>query len=216
LKIEAGKMLKKISGSRTLFVQRSLIHVVVLLLALVVCLSACTGKSASSKFYVLSPLPQPKLSAAEGITIGVLPVAMPDYLDRPQIVTRVSESEIRIDEFSRWAEPLKNSFYRALVENLSTLLDTAKIIKTTESTGVPVVLLVGLEVVQFDGTLGGDVVLIVKWGLFAEKGKKLLLAKRSSFKEPTGAATYEALVEAQSKAVAALSREIAEGIRTRK
>jgi hypothetical protein len=42
------------------------------------------------------------------------------------------------------------------------------------------------------------------------------MAKRSSFKEPTGAATYEALVAAQSRAVAAFSREIAEGIRTRK
>jgi len=69
---------------------------------------------------------------------------------------------------------------------------------------------------QFDGTLGGDVVLVVKWGLFGEGGKQLLLAKRSSFKEPTGAATYEAFVAAQSRAVAALSREIAEGIGSRK
>ena len=104
-------------------------------MALVVCLSACAGKSASSKFYVLSPLPQSKLSAAEGTTIGVFPVAMPDYLDRPQIVTRVSENEIKLDEFSRWAEPLKENFYSVLVENLSTLLNTAKIIKTAQNCG---------------------------------------------------------------------------------
>jgi uncharacterized protein len=191
-------------------------HVVILLLVLAVCLSACAGKSASSKFYVLSPLPQPALSAGEGTTIGVFPVAMPEYLDRPQIVTRVSENEIKIDEFSRWAEPLKESFTRALVQNLSSLLNTAKVIKTTGSTGFPMELQVGVEVVQFDGTLGGDVVLIVKWGLFEAEGKKLLLAKKSSFKESTGTATYEALVAAESRAVAALSREIAEAIRTRK
>ena len=187
-----------------------------LLLALAVCLSACAGKSASSKFYVLSSLPQSKLSAAEGTTIGVFPVAMPDYLDRPQIVTRVSENEIKIDEFSRWAEPLKENFYTVLVENLSTLLNSEKVIKTAQNLGVPLTLQVGVEVVQFDGTLGGDVVLNVKWGLFEAEGKKLLLAKRSSFKEPTGAATYEAFVAAQSRAVAALSREIAEAIRSRK
>jgi uncharacterized lipoprotein YmbA len=141
---------------------------------------------------------------------------MPDYLDRPQIVTRVSENELKLDEFSRWAEPLKESFTRALVQNLSSLLNTAKIIKTADSTGFPMALQVGVEVVQFDGTLGGEVVLIVKWGLFEADGKKLIVAKRSSFKEPTGAATYEALVAAQSRAVAALSREIAEAIRTRK
>jgi len=196
--------------------QRSLIHLVVLLVLSVVCLSACAGKSASSTFYVLSSLPQPTLNAAEGTTIGVFPVAMPEYLDRPQIVTRVSENEIRLDEFSRWAEPLKESFTRALVQNLSSLLNTAKIIKTTGGTGIPVALQVGAEVVQFDGILGGDVILIVKWGLFEAEDKKLISAKRSYFKEPTGAATYEAFVAAQSRAVAALSREIAEAIKARR
>ena len=195
---------------------RSSVHVVIVLLALAVCLAACAGKSASSKFYVLSPLPQSKLSGAEGITIGVLPVAMPDYLDRPQIVTRVSENEIQFDEFSRWAEPIKENFYTVLVENLSTLLNSEKIIKTVESLSVKVAFQVGVDVVQFDGALGGDVVLIARWGVFEAEGKKLLLAKRSLFKEPTGAATYEALVAAQSRAVAALSREIAEAIKARK
>jgi len=196
--------------------QRSLAHAVVLLGALMLFLYSCAGKSASSKFYVLSPLPQSALSPAEGITLGVFPVAMPDYLDRPQIVTRVSENELKIDEFSRWAEPLKENFYTVLVDNLSTLLNSVKVIKTAQNLGVPLALQVGVEVVQFDGVLGGDVVLIVKWGLFGEEGRKLLLAKRSSFREPTGAATYEALVAAESKAVAALSREIAEAIRARK
>ena len=192
------------------------IQIVVALLALAICLLACGGKSATSQFYVLSPLPQPGLSAGEGMTIGVFPVSMPDYLDRPQIVTRVSDNEIKLDEFSRWAEPLKDSFTRALVQNLSTLLDTAKVVRTTRSAGVPMALQVGVEVVQFDGTLGGEVVLIVQWGVFEADGKKLLMGKRSSFKEPTGAATYEALVAAESRAVAALSREIAEAIKTRK
>jgi hypothetical protein len=196
--------------------QRSLIRVVVLFLVLVICLCACAGKSSSSKFYVLSSLPQSALSAAEGTAVGVLPVAIPEYLDRPQMVTRVSENEIRMDEFSRWAEPLKESVTRALVENLSSLLNNAKVIKTTGTPGIATGVQVGVEVMQFDGSLGGEVVLLAKWGLFEEGGKKLLLGKRSSFREPTGAATYEALVAAESKAVAALSREIAEAIRTRK
>jgi uncharacterized lipoprotein YmbA len=192
------------------------VRVLVLLLALALCLCACAGKSASSKFYVLSPLPQSKVNAEEGAAIGVFPVAMPDYLDRPQIVTRVSGNEIKLDEFSRWAEPLKENFYTVLVENLATLLDSGRIIKTSQNLGVPVTLQVGVEVLQFDGALGGDVEMSVKWGLFEAEGKKLLLIKRSLFKEPTGAAPYEALVAAQSRVVASLSREIAEAIRTRK
>jgi len=56
----------------------------------------------------------------------------------------------------------------------------------------------------------------VRWGLFESEGKKLLLVKRSLFKDPTSTATYEAFVAAGSRAVAALSREIAEAIRSRK
>jgi uncharacterized lipoprotein YmbA len=190
--------------------------VVIALLALVVYLSACAGKSASSKFYVLSPLPLSTLSGAEGASIGVLPVKMPDYLDQPQVVTRVSDNELKLDEFNRWAEPLTENFCRVLVENLSTLLTSAKIVESAQSPRLPKTLEVAVDVVQFDGTLGGDVVLTVKWGLFGEGGKKLLLAKRASFKEPTGAATYEALVAAHSKAVAALSRDIADAIKTTK
>jgi uncharacterized lipoprotein YmbA len=194
--------------------QRFSLHVVVLLLVSMVCLSTCAGKSSSSKYYVLSPLPLTKLSGAEEATIGVLPLDLPDYLDRPQVVTRVSENELKLDEFNRWAEPLKDNFYRVLVENLSTLLTSAKVIETVQRAKLSVNLYVGVDVAQFDGTLGGDVVLSVKWGLITSEGGKLVVAKRSSFKEPTGAATYEALVAAHSRAVAALSREIAEAIRS--
>jgi hypothetical protein len=196
--------------------QQSSVRMVVLLLALIIGLCACAGKSASSKFYVLSPLPQSKPGGAEGMAIGVYPISMPDYLDRPQIVTRVNDNEIALDEFNRWAEPLKENLYTVLADNLSTLLNSEKVIKTAQRLRVPTALQVGVEVLQFDGALGGDVVLNVKWGLLEEEGKKLLLVKRSFFKEPTGAATYEALVAAQSRAVAALSREIAEAVKAKK
>jgi len=187
----------------------------VLLCVLAVCLYSCAGKSASPKFYVLSALPQSKVSGAEGTAIGVFPAAMPEYLDRPQIVTRVSPNEIRIEEFNRWAEPLKTNFHSVLTENLSVLLGTARVIKMPQIEIIPDCQVL-VEVVQFDGNLGGDVVLIAKWRLLDGAGKKVLVAKKSSFSEPTGAATYEALVAAQSRAAAALSREIAETIRTRK
>jgi len=133
--------------------RRFSIHVVVVRLVLAVCLSACAGKSASSKYYVLSPLPQSKLSGADGTAIGVFPVSMPDYLDRPQIVTRVSENEIKLDEFSRWAEPLKESFYTVLVDNLSTLLSNEKIIKTSHNLGTPLTLHVFVQGAHGRGNL---------------------------------------------------------------
>jgi uncharacterized lipoprotein YmbA len=158
---------------------RKLIHVAVLLLALGLSLSGCAGKTASSKFFVLSPLPQPELNWAEGRVIGVFPVGFPDYLDGPQIATRISENEIKYDEFSRWAEPLSENFYTVLVENLSSLLNSEKIIKTSRNPGIPVAMRVRVEVVRFDGVLGGDAVLSVKWIIIDAESNK---AKRSHFR----------------------------------
>lgn len=215
-RVGSARLSERASGEPAPCLHKAPVHVGFLVLAMVLLFAACAGKSAPSKFYVLNSIPQSSLNAPESGTIGVFPVTMPDYLDRPQVVTRVSENELNLDEFSRWAEPLKDSFTRALVQDLSTLLDTAKVIRTTENPGIPVALQVGVEVLQFDGTLGGDVVLVVKWGLFGEEGKKLLLGKRSTFKEATGGATYDAYVAAESRAVSALSREIAEAIKARK
>jgi len=189
----------------------------VLGVAVVLALSACIGKSASSKFYVLSPLTGRDPVGYSGSTIGVLPVIMPDYLDRPQIVTRVSENRVNLDEYNRWAESLKENFTNVLVENLSRLLNLSpeKVVLTSRYPGVPVALQVGVEVVQFDGVLGGDVTLDVKWGLFKPGDKELIAGRKSLYKEPTGAATHEALVAAESRAVEALSRDIAKTIKDR-
>jgi uncharacterized lipoprotein YmbA len=76
-----------------------------------------------------------------------------------------------------------------------------------------VALQVVVEVALFDRVLGRDVVLDVKWGLFEAEDNKLLLVRRFLFKEPTGAATYEAVVAAESRAGVTLSQEIAETIK---
>lgn len=185
------------------------VHAAVLLLAIAISLSACAGTSASSRFYVLSPLPQQKMHGTEKSIVGVLPITWPDYLDRPQIVTRIGEHEITFHEFHRWAEPLRENFYTVLVENLSALLDSVKVVKSDHDLGFQAAFQMGVEVLTFDGDLGGEVTLIAKWDLFQEEDKKLLLSKRSRIKEPTGGSGYDAFVAAQSRAVAALSREIA-------
>lgn len=190
---------------------------IVLFFIYVVCLPACVGKTSFSKFYVLSPISRPApLNAKENnIIIKVSPVVMPDYLDRPQIVTRINENEVEFNEFNRWAEPLKDNFYRVLIENLSTLLKPENIVGAVYSSGVLPTLTVNVEVVRFDGAPGKDVILIAKWQLLDGKNKKLIVAKRSYFKKHVGASTYKALVASLSEAVADLSYEIFQTVKTR-
>jgi uncharacterized lipoprotein YmbA len=174
--------------------------------------------SAPTRFYVLSPLASSKAESQalkdEGcIAIGIGPVELPAYLDRPQIVTRVSENELNLAEFDKWAEPLKENFSRVLVENLSTLLcaDTISIFPWKGST--PIDYQVEVTVIRMDGNVGGNASLVARWAIFREKDRKMLLTRQSSFSRLLSSQGYKALVSAQSLAIADLSREIAEAIK---
>ena len=188
---------------------------VLLLVAAAALLGGC-GSTAPSRFYALSPVGAAEGRAVQGSgvpSVGVSHVKMPDYLDRPQIATRVGPNEIRFDEFNRWAEPLKENFSRVLAENLSVLLGTDKVHVFSGPGTLPVDCQVWAEVIQFDANPAGDVSLLAKWAVLQRDGKKVLITKRSTLVEPAGAPGYLAMAAAGSRAVAGLSREIAEAIR---
>ena len=197
-----------------LFFRLTLLTIVALLMHL----GGCTS-SAPTRFYVLSPLASSKSESQiikdEGcITIGIGPVELPAYLDRPQIVTRVSENELNLAEFNKWAEPLKDNFTRVLVENLSTLLCADAISIFPWKGPTPIDYQVEVTVIRMDGNVGGNVSLVTRWAIFREKDRKMLLMRQSSFSRRLNSQGYQALVSAQSGAIADLSREIAEAIKT--
>ena len=178
---------------------------------------ACAS-NAPSRFYVLSSLTgtggEPETASDKRqVTIGVRPVELPAYLDRQQIVTRVNANELHLAGFDEWAEPLGDNFTRVLIENLSVLLskDLFTIFPFRDSESIDYQ--VEVEVIRFDGRLGGDASLMTRWSIFGKDDKKLLLARNSSFKEATAGPGYEALVAAQSRTVEALSRDIAGAIK---
>ena len=187
------------------------------IVALLMHLAGCAS-SAPSRFYVLSPLASSKAESQvlkdEGcIVLGVGPVELPAYLDRPQIVTRVSENELNLAEFDKWAEPLKDNFSRVLVENLSTLLCADAISIFPWKGPTPIDYRVEVTVIRMDGNVGGNASLVARWAIFRENDRKMLLTRQSSFSRRLSSEGYKALVSAQSRAIADLSREIAEAIK---
>jgi uncharacterized protein len=82
----------------------------VLLGASLIGMAGCASTQ-PSRFYVLTDLasvesPPQVTTAGQGPAVGVGPVTLPKYLDRPQIATRAGRHELAYDEFERWAEPL--------------------------------------------------------------------------------------------------------------
>ncbi len=190
-----------------------------------ICLVALGGcaSSRSSKFYSLSPLDAPgkppgSVPTEQRIVVAVGPVAIPDYLDRPQILTRSGPSELQLAEFERWAGSLEKDVSRVLAENLSTLLEKDHVIVLRSGPDVfplPAGYRVGVDVTRFEGDIGKSVHLAARWSVLREEEGKVLTARESNIREPVEGPGYDALVGAMSRALAGLSREIAEAIPAR-
>ena len=193
-----------------------LLYKVILFGAVLAALIGC-GTTAPSKLYTLDSLTgggdeTPVVSNEHLLAVHVGPVQLPKYLDRPQIVTRLSPNKIQIADFDRWAEPLKDNILRVLVENLSLLLWEKHIAVSSWQESASADYRVSVNVSRFDGQLGGNVVLMVNWTIYNKANNKAMLGNKSLITEASIQPNYESLVSANSRALADLCREIAAGI----
>ena len=179
----------------------------------------CVSTTPQTDFYTLTSLAQaeghhPATESSRRIAIGIGPVALPQYLDRPQIVTRLNANRLEIAEFHRWGSPLDQDFSQVLAENLTVLLPTQQIFMYPWDERVALTYQIVLNIHRFEGKLGEQVLLDLHWIVFDQSGQKALLIKRVKISKPIVSADYEALVTAQSQAIATLSRQIADELRT--
>ena len=151
----------------------------VALLGVGVVLSGCSFRSAPPKTYVLSaasPAASPAPPAVgRGPVVGVGPVMVPVYLDRPAIVVRAGGDEVRLSAEHHWAEPLKDGVARVVAENLSAMVPTEAVAVFPWRTPWAVQYRVTMEILRFDGPLGGPVILNARWRLLDGEGKELVL-----------------------------------------
>jgi uncharacterized lipoprotein YmbA len=174
----------------------------------------CGCASKPPNYYILHSLqteaPGVKMAGAENdLTIGVGPIRIPEYLNRPQMATRSTPYSLQFAEFDKWAEPLEKNLARVLADNLSILLSTDQVVVFPWAGSMHVLYQVTVDVEQMEYTPDGKAMLIAGWSIFGNNGEKLLAIKRSRLIVPVQSTGFEAIVTAQSRAVWDMSREIA-------
>ncbi len=183
--------------------------------ALCVAAAAGCGTTPKAHFYTLSAVPVAVRSAAQsaagyGVTVG--PITVPEAVDRPQIVVRLSPSQVEISELHRWAAPLKSEIPRVIAEHLTRLLETARVWAYPGAAGLESDYRVLLDVERFDSTLGDGVAVDALWTVRRVSGGAPR-SGRSSVRERTAGEGYDGLVAAHERALAAVSRDLAQAIR---
>lgn len=169
-----------------------------------------------TRFYTLSGLhtpPDASLALQPGQVVGVGPVSLPEYLDRQQLVTRSAANQVRIADFDSWIEPLSSMVPRILTDNLSVLLGTDDVITIPQRRAVRYAYQVEVDVSRFDFDATGRAVLDARWYLFGARDD-LLESGRATLSEPAAAGDYAAVAAAMSRALGALSEQLAAAILT--
>ncbi|CAB5099881.1 hypothetical protein D3OALGA1CA_1355 [Olavius algarvensis associated proteobacterium Delta 3] len=188
--------------------------VVVALLLMGTGCSLGSVQSPSTRLFTLGATvePQEVTSTLRDEVIGIGPVSLAAYLDRPQIVTRVSPHELKAAELSQWAEPLKNNIARVIRENVSVLTGSEQVFLFPWRRSLRVDYQAAVEVLQFDAAPDGLVTLVAQWAVYGENGKELHINRRTTEESRVSGTGYDAIAKAMSRALGDLSREIVAGI----
>lgn len=174
-------------------------------------LVGCATQKAN--FYTLSQeAPGENTRPATQLTVVVGSVTVPELVDRPQIVVSTGANQVHIDEFARWAEPLKTQIPRVVAGDLAQILNSARV-SASPMAGDATVWRVRLDVQRFEAALGEAVTVDVVWSV-SVTGKSSPISGRTTVREPCAGTDYDALVAAWSKALAIVSGEIGAAIST--
>lgn len=188
-----------------------------------VAVSGCTVLAPQpdrAKYFVLAPLRNPggpiSVGNAAGghvLSIGLGPITIPRYLDRPEVVTRVSETQLSVSDTNRWAEPLETSVSSVLRQDLSSRLATAQIIPLPWSREQQIDYRVKVNFHNLECTAAGDAVVEASWTIQKGADGPTVQSGSTRFTTPAGKDERSAS-SALSRGVAQVSSEIAQRLIT--
>jgi len=172
-------------------------------------LAGCS--SPPSRFYTLSPVAVPTAASAE-LSVSVGPVSIPALVDQPGIVVSTGPNQVQLDEFNRWAAPLADNIAQVVASNLAALLGTQQVTLFRQPLGAGADYRASIEVQSFESAPNEAATLDAVW-LVKRSKDGATRTGRTRLREATDAQGYAALAAAHSRALGALSQDIAAGIR---
>ena len=193
---------------------KSCLNLGVLYLFLIVSGCISIPNSSTPRFYSLSAVNETqvskKINLPPDVIIGIGPVKIPEYLDRPQIVTKSKDKMLQFAQFDRWGESLDLGLARLIREDLTVMLPGAKLTLYPWNPSIAVKYQVVVEVIQLDSELDRDMFFVVQWTIIDVQNSKTILIKRSEFRTAIVPRNYSGLVKTLSASCASLSSQIAE------
>jgi uncharacterized protein len=169
-----------------------------------------------SKFYLLTPTADtaaPATGTAQSTSgdfvIGLGPIKIPPYLDRPEIVTRMAPNRLELSKEDRWGESVQNGFTSAMERNLAAQISGAQLIIFPWYNTVHIDMQVQIDVYRFETDSQGTATLSAKWTILDSTGKNILYTVEAHLTQPSKPGDMTEAAAALSRTVGDLSGQIA-------
>ena len=128
-------------------------------------LAGCSSPANTVRYYLIEPVSVAGATNAGDMSVEIVDLEIPQYLERLQIASRRPDSQLVFASTHQWGESLRKNLTRTLARNLTNLLGTAAI-------GTPVNRLSSLPtyrltvyVERFERGADGYVHLLARWQL---------------------------------------------------
>ena len=181
-------------------------------------LSACMGGGATTptRYYLVDPVEysSESVKSVRPLSIEILDLHIPQYLERFQIASRSSESRLEFSDDNQWGENLRKNLLRSMARNLSRLLSTIDVgTPLNRSSSLPDYR-VQIHIEQFEQDIDNKVKLIARWQLLSgEQSESLGVFSAELQSEQTiEKDNYDQMISAMRQLYGELSERIADTI----
>lgn len=169
--------------------------------------NACSTRSPNSNFYLLENELNP-VEKPGNLRIGLGPVNLADYLQKPQIAIRTNTSQIIFSEFDRWASDLRGLIINSLRYDLGNQLNTDNVFEYPWRKSDQVDYAIQLDIHRFDASFDESSAYIeAKMVLTSSQGQSI--ARAFAITESLSSNTYAAVVSAERRLLQQLAKQIA-------
>jgi len=178
---------------------------------------SCLGRSPNVSLYTMNPISDsPVTSASDGLAIGVGPIRVPRYLDRPEWVTRPggSTSQLDVDEYREWAGGFSANVLSVLGEDLGAKLGTQRVVVYPTAAPFQLDYRVAVDFQAFEAVGGETLELRASWVIRTGGAGGESWIGQSTVRRPIASGGPDALVAAHDEALALLADAIASRIKS--
>ena len=194
------------------------LHKIIIALYVAFQLSGCAGVGSSTptRYYLIDPAEYPSTSikSVRPLSIEIISLHIPQYLERFHIATRSSESQLKFSESHQWGENLRKNLLRTMARNLAKLMSTMDIGTPLNRSASSPDYRVRIHIEQFEQESNNKVKLVARWQFTggSQSEPSVVFNAELQGQETIEKKNYEQMVSVMRQLYGGLSQRIADTI----